>query len=96
MQVKDRLARAGSDVDHEPVLVEPFSGGRLGDETEHPSRLVAGKLADPTERVDVPFGQDEKMGLGSRFDVADRDEAVCGTDVIAGRNELAEETVGIS
>jgi hypothetical protein len=41
----------------------------------------------------VALGENEQVRLGLRVDVADRDEAVAGMDVVAGADELAEEAV---
>ena len=66
----------------------------LGDEVEHPLRLVGRELGDVAEGVDMTLREDEQVRLGLRIDVVDRDEAVAGRDVLALAGELAEETVG--
>ena len=60
------------------VVLEPFQTRNLGDETKHGSSLTVGEGRDVAERVDVPFGQDEKVGRRLRSDVADSDESLCG------------------
>ena len=51
----------GADVDDHTVVVEPAPARGLGDELEHPLRLVGRKLADLPERLDVPLGDDEQV-----------------------------------
>jgi hypothetical protein len=91
--VEDRLAAAGTDVDQDPVVLEPGVAGDLGDEVEHALRLLCGKLAHVAERLDVPLRDDEEMRLRLRVDVPDRDEAVRLRDGIALLVERAEEAV---
>ena len=75
------------------VVLEAGVARGLGDELEHPLRLLRRELADVAERVDVPLGEDEQVRLGLRVDVADRDEAVRLRDVVALADERAEEAV---
>ena len=91
--MEDRLAAAGTDVDEHAVVLEPGVARDLGDEVEHPLRLVGGELGDVAERVDVPLREDEQVGLRLRVDVADRDEAVRLRDVVALAGERAEEAI---
>ena len=91
--MEDGLAAAGTDVDEHAVVLEPGAARDLGDELEHPLRLVRRELGDVAERVDVPLGQDEQVRLGLRVDVPDRDEAVGLRDVVAFADEPAEEAV---
>jgi hypothetical protein len=93
VEVEDRLARARSDVDEHAVVGETGLPGCLRDEVEHPFRLVRRELRDLAEAVDVPFRQDEEMGLGLRVDVANRDEPVRLRDVVALAGEPTEEAV---
>jgi hypothetical protein len=93
VQVEDGLAAAGADVDDEAVVGQARLVGDLGDELEHPLRLVGRELADIPERVHVPLGQDEQVRLGLRVDVADRDEAVADRDMVTVADELAEEAI---
>ena len=95
MQVEDRLAAARADVHEHAVVLEARPARGLGDEVEHPLRLVGRELADVAERVDMALRQDEQVRLGLRIDVVDRDEAVARRDVLALAGELAEETVGL-
>jgi hypothetical protein len=93
VQVEDRLAAALAHVDDHAVVLEPGLARSLGDELEHPLGLFRRELADVAERVDVALGNDEQVRLGLRVDIADRDEAVGGMDMVAGADELAEEAV---
>src|SRR5688500_16926331 len=93
MQVEDRLTAAGTDVDEHAIVLEAGAARRLGDEREHPPRLLRRELRDLAEGVDVPLGQYEQMRVGLRVDIADRHEAVGPGDVIAFPHELAEEAV---
>jgi hypothetical protein len=95
VQVEDRLAAAGADVDEHAVVLEPGAAGRLGDEVEDALRLLGRELGDVAERVDVSLRNDEQMRLGLRVDVADRDQALGRRDVLALARELAEEAVGL-
>ena len=93
MEMEDRLACALADVDHDAVVVEPRGLRRLGNELEHPLRLVGLELGDLAERVDVPLRDHEQVGLRLRVDVANGDEAFGGVDVLALADEPAEEAV---
>ena len=93
MQVEDRLAAGGTDVDEHAIVLEPGLARGPRDELEHPLRLVRRELADVAERVDVPLGQDEQVRLRLRVDVPDRDDAVALRDVVALADELAEQAV---
>jgi hypothetical protein len=91
--MEDGLAGAFADVDDDAVVVEPHCFRRVGDELEHPLRLVGRELGDLTERRDVPLGDDEEMRLGLGVDVADRDEAFRGVDVLPLAKQVAKEAV---
>ncbi len=93
MEVEDRLPGALADVHGEAVVLEAGLPRRVGHELEHALRLVRRKFSDLAEARDVPLGQDEQMRVGLRVDVADRDEAGAGVDVVALGVELAEEAV---
>jgi hypothetical protein len=95
VKVEHRLASAWPDVDHDPVVLDTGDLRRLGDELEHPFRLVGRKSADVTKSVHMTLGQHEEVGVGLRVDVADRDEALACVDVVALADEVAEETVGV-
>jgi hypothetical protein len=56
VQVEDRLPAAGPDVDDDAVVLEPDLARGLGDELEHPLRLLGRKLADVAERLDMALG----------------------------------------
>src|SRR5690242_21180752 len=70
------LARRRAHVDGDTVIRQPLACSDVGDELEHPLRLLRRKLADLAERVDVPLGQDEQVDRRLRLDVADGDKAV--------------------
>src|SRR5262252_9232733 len=91
--MKDRLARAGPHVHLDTVIRQPLACSDVGDELEHPLRLLGRKLADLAERIYVPLGEDEQVHGRLRVDVADRNEAVGLGDVIAVAEERAEEAV---
>jgi hypothetical protein len=93
VQVEDRLAAAGADVDDDAVVGEARLPRNPGDELEHSLRLVGRECRDIAKGVDVPLREDEQMGLRLRVDVPDRDEAVAGGDVLAVPDEPAEEAV---
>src|SRR5439155_18926244 len=93
MEVKDGLAGAAPDVDRDAVVLQAGRYGRLGDELEHPLRLLGAELADVAERVDVPLWDDEEVHVGLRVDVLDRDEAVALGDMRSLGIELAEQAV---
>jgi hypothetical protein len=93
VQVEDRLAAAGADVDDDAVVGQAGVARDLGDELEHPLRLVGRERGDVAKGVDVALGQDEQVRLGLRVDVPDRDEAVGARDVVARAGERAEEAV---
>ena len=93
MEVEDRLAAALADVDDDAVVLETGVARGVPDEVEHPLRFVGWKLADLAERRHMALGDHEQVRVGARVDVADRDEAVRLTDVIALAHEVAEETV---
>ena len=73
MQVEDRLAAAGADVDDDAVVGQ--AGARGTGRTEHPLRLLGGN-GRRRGRCQRGVGQDEQVRLGLRVDVPDRDEAV--------------------
>ena len=91
--MEHRLAATPPHVHDHPVLLEPRLRSRLGDELEHPRGFVIRELRNVAERVDMARGQDKQVRLGLRVDVANRDEAVGGVDVITVSNESAEEAV---
>jgi hypothetical protein len=93
VEVEDRLTAALADVDDDAIVVETRVLGGLRDELEHALRLLRRKLADLAEGRNVPFRDDEQMDVGARVDVANRNEAVGGCDVLAFGEELAEEAV---
>ena len=93
MEVKDRLAGSCTGVDDDTVVGQAGLCSNLGDEVEHALVLVCVELGDVVEAVDMPLGDDEQMRRRLRVDVADRDEAVGGRDVIAFAVERAEEAV---
>jgi hypothetical protein len=89
--VKDRLPAAFADVHEHAVVLEPGLPRGLGDEVEHPLRLLGRELGHVAKRIDVPLRQDEQMNLRLRMDVPNRDEAVGGPEVVAVADEPAEE-----
>ncbi len=91
VEVEDRLPSARPDVDEDAVVVQARLAGSLGDEGEHPFGLVGREGVDVSERVDMPFGEDEQVRLRLWIDVADRDEAVGLRDVVAVTDKLAKE-----
>jgi hypothetical protein len=93
VEVEDRLARSSPHVHDDTIILQAGFLGGLGDEVEHPLGLVGRELGDLAEGRDVPLGQHEQVGVGLRSDVADRDEAVGGVDVLAFADERAEEAV---
>jgi hypothetical protein len=93
VQVEDRLAARGSDVDEHSVVLEPGAAGGFGDEVEDALRLLGGKLGDIAKRVDVTFRDDQEVGFGLRVDVADCYDTLALGDVVAVADELAEEAV---
>ena len=93
MEMEDRLPGAWADVHGEPVVVEAGPRGGLGDELEHAFCLISGEVPDLLEAGDVPLGEDEQVHIRLRVDVADRDEAVSGVDVVALGIKGAEQTV---
>ncbi len=93
MEVEDSLPATLADVDDNAIVLEPGSPRRLGDELEHPFGLVRGELGDLAEARHVPLGQDQKVRVGARVDISDRDEAVAGVEVVAFTNQAAEEAL---
>ncbi|HEY8028445.1 MAG TPA: hypothetical protein VIE38_02925 [Gaiellaceae bacterium] len=93
MEMKDRLAGSRTGVDDDTVVGQARSCSNLGDEIEHALVLACGELSDVVEALDVPLGDDEQVRRRLRIDVADRDEALGGRDVIAFAIERAEEAV---
>jgi hypothetical protein len=91
--VEDGLAAARADVDEHAIVLEARPARGLGDEVEHPLRLLRRELAHVAEGLDVALGQDQQVRLRLRVDVADRDEALRLGDVVALAGELAEEAV---
>jgi hypothetical protein len=91
--MKDRLACALPHVHNHTIILQAHLLRRLGDEVEHPLRLLGRELGDLAEGGDVALGKDKQVRVGLRRDVADCDEAVGRADVVAFANELAEEAV---
>ena len=91
--MENRLAGAGADVDGDTVIGQPLACSQVGDELEHPLRLLGREFADLAEGVDVALRHDEQVHGRLRLDVADRNEAVGRGDVVALAVEAAEETV---
>jgi hypothetical protein len=56
VQMENRLARAGAHIDLDTVVGQPLARSDVGNELEHPLRLLRRKLADLVERDDVPLG----------------------------------------
>ena len=93
MKVEDGLPCAGPDVHDDPVVHKAGNLRRLGNELEHPLRLVRREGAHISKGVDVPLRQHEKVSVGLRVDVADGDESVRCMDVVALMNQAAEQAV---
>jgi hypothetical protein len=93
MQVEDRLPAPRADVHDDLVVVQTGNSCSLGDELEHPLRLVRWELVHVAEGVHVALGDHEEVGVGLRVDVPDRREAVRSVDVVAFPCELAEEAI---
>src|SRR5262249_4642733 len=93
VEMEDGLARALADVDGDAIVVQACDPCRLRDELEHPLRLVGRKLTDLAEARDVPLREDEKVRLGRRVDVTDRDKPLAAVDVVAFPDETAKEAV---
>jgi hypothetical protein len=93
VEMEHRLAAALAHVHDDPIVLEAGVARGLGYEIQHPLGLAGREIADLAEARDMPLGEDEEVGIGSRIDVANRDESVGLGDVIAFTYELAEETV---
>jgi hypothetical protein len=93
VKVEDRLPAAPADVDDHAVIVEPGLARRVGDEREHPPRLVRLEFGDVAKGLDVPLGDDQEVGVRLRIDVADRDEPVALSNVLARGVQLTEQAV---
>jgi hypothetical protein len=93
VEVEHRLTGPGPGIDDDTVIAQALVCSDLGDEVEHALRLVGRELADVTEALDVPFGDDEQVRRRLRVDVADGDETVGGRDVVSLAVQPAEETV---
>jgi hypothetical protein len=91
--MEDRLPCSRTGVDDDTVIGQAASRSDVGDEVEHPLRLVGRELRDLAEALDVPLGDDEQMRLRLRVDVLQGDEPVGGRDVVALGVQLAEEAV---
>ena len=76
MQMEHRLTRPRAYIDLDTVIRQSLACSEVGDELEHPLRLLRRKLADLAERVDMALGQDEQVDGRLRVDIADGDEAV--------------------
>jgi hypothetical protein len=55
VEVEDRLATALAHVHEDAVILEAGLAGGLGDEVQHPLRLVRRELGDLAEARDVPL-----------------------------------------
>jgi hypothetical protein len=95
VQMEHRLPRPLAHVDEHAVVVEPRIAGRLGDEVEHPLRLLGRELAHLAEARHVSLGQDEQVHVRLGGDVADGHEPVALAHVVALAHEPAEETVAV-
>jgi len=93
--MEDRLARAGTGVDDDTVIVQPLLRGDIGDEVQHPLVFTGLEFGNLVEARDVMLGDDEQVRRRLRVDVADRDEALGPRDVVALGVERAEEAVGV-
>jgi len=93
VQVEHRLAGATAGIDDDTVIAQALACCHFGDEVEHPLVLVGAELGDVVKAVDVVLGDDEQVRPGLRVDVADRDEAVDGGDVVTLAVERAKEAV---
>ena len=91
--MEDGLAATGTDVHEHAVILETGVARDLGDEVEHPLRLVRRKLADLAECWDVALGQHEQMRVSAWMDVADRNEPVGLRNVVALPDETAEQAI---
>ena len=91
--MEDRLPAAGADVDDHAVVLEACLASGVGDELEHPLRLLGRELADLAEGRHMPLRNHEQVRLGARVDVRDRDEAVSAAHVVTLAVEPAEEAV---
>src|SRR4029078_5459584 len=61
VQMEDRLPGPGAHVDDDTVVGQALARSDVGDEVEHPLRLVGGKLPDLAKARDVTLGQHEQM-----------------------------------
>jgi hypothetical protein len=93
VQVEDRLSGARPHVDDDLIVLQPRGASCVGDELEHPLRLVGWKFADVSERLDVPLRNNEQVRFRLRVDVAQRDEAFGRVDVLALSIQLAEKAI---
>src|SRR5262249_9539322 len=83
VQMENRLPASGADVDDDAVVLEAHLECGLGDELEHPLRLVGRELGDVSKRFYVAFRNDEQMRLRAWGDVRDRNEAFALPDMVA-------------
>ena len=65
VQMEDGLAGARADVHDDAVVVEAGALRGLGDEVQHPLRLVGRELADLAEGRHVALGQHEQVRVGA-------------------------------
>ena len=93
MQVEDRLSGARPHVDDDLIVLEPHGASRVGNELEHSLCLFGRKLADVSESLDVPLGDNEQVRVRLRVDVAQRDEAFGVVNVLALSVQLAEKAI---
>ena len=92
--MKHRLARSGPTLTIHGNPPAPRLR-RLGDEVEHPLRLVGSELGDLAERLDVALG-DARAGASAAFGAMSRIATTPrrARDVVALADEVAEEAVG--
>ena len=93
MEVEDCLPGAAADVDDDVVVLEPFVSRRFGNELEHVLRLVGRKVRNVSECLNVALGDHEQVDVRFRVDVANRDDAGAGADVIALLEQATEEAI---
>jgi len=93
VKVENGLAGSGTDVHHNPVVIEISDLRGLGDKLEHPFGLIRREGANVTKRVHVALRQHEEVGIGLRVDVADGDESVRCVEVVAFADQAAEKAI---
>ena len=80
MEMKHGLTRSRPDVDDHTVVLQLRDCRRLGHELEHSLRFVRTEQGDLAERLDVAFGQHEKVNGSLRRQILDREEALGAID----------------